>query len=84
MLPDEPSREERLEETDNDSNTTPFQAADDVTDDGVDDTHPVTDSEIQPGEIYSEGAGQATDTAEPNKDSSVLGYDPEKDQRQAT
>jgi len=81
MLPDEPNDEERLEEVDNDDNSTPFQAADDVADDGIDDTHPATDSEAQPEEIYNSGQSAASNMAEPNQDSDVLDYNPENDQR---
>ncbi|MDB5166406.1 MAG: hypothetical protein JWM37_478 [Candidatus Saccharibacteria bacterium] len=77
MLPDEPTNEERLEEVDNDGGTTPFRPPEDVTEPD-DDTHPNTDSEIQPEEVYHDGLS----IEEPNKANAVLDYDPAKDVRQ--
>ncbi len=80
MLPDEPVDEERQEELIED-NETPFQAADDVKDRSLDDTHPATDAEVQPEELYEAGLSEATGIEEPNQGNAVLGYNPEEDNR---
>ena len=75
MPPDEPNEEEKLEELPED-NETPFRPADPVRDEGVvpddnsqpptlDDTHPVTDTNIDPHELYDEGVSGAAEAEEP-------------------
>ena len=87
MLPDEPTDEERQEELPQD-NGTPFQpatpnpapagTADPVTqaNDGsqLNDTHPVTDTNVQPEESYDEGVSGAAEAAEPNAGNTVTDY----------
>jgi hypothetical protein len=98
IFPDEPSQEEAMEQLPED-NETPFRPADDVpsgvpaTDldapdrtepaGGLDDTHQVTDTNLDPHEIYDEGYSGAAEASEPNAGDAVVGYDPEKDQRRA-
>ena len=73
MPPDEPTEEERAEELPED-NGTPFQPADDAT--PIDDTHPVTDSNIQPEELYDEGVSGAAEGSEPNAGDTVVDFNP--------
>jgi hypothetical protein len=81
IFPDEPSAEERKEKLDQDYDT-PFRPADDTNDAGaLDDTHQVTDTNLDPHEQYEEGVSGAAEASEPNANSAVLGYDPSKDQR---
>lgn len=91
MLPDEPTDEERQEELPQD-NSTPFQPAAPAPDaaggvvndpiaqaggDGVlDDTHPATDTNVQPEEQYDEGVAGAAEAEEPNAGDNVVGYTP--------
>lgn len=91
MLPDEPTDEERQEELPQD-NETPFRPADPnpdpaagVTNDPVaqaasdstlDDTHPVTDTNVQPEEQYDEGVSGAAEAQEPNAGNAVTGFAP--------
>jgi hypothetical protein len=89
MPPDEPNAEERLEELPQD-NGTPFQppapsrddtgAADDddlqADDNKLDDTHPITDTDIDQQELYDEGLPGATEAHEPNPGNDVTGYTP--------
>jgi hypothetical protein len=78
MLPDEPTDEERQEELAEDQET-PFRPADDsqgtVTADDqivstppgpIDDTHPATDTNIDPHELYDEGIAGAAEAGEPS------------------
>lgn len=92
IFPDEPVDEDRLEQLPEDG-ATPFRPADDVSGeatDGIerreassvlDDTHQVTDTNLDPDEIYQEGYAGAAEASEPNAGNTVVGYDPEKDQR---
>jgi hypothetical protein len=48
---------------------------------GIDDTHPVTDTNLQTEEEYDEGLSGAAEAKDPVIGSSVIGYDPSKDQR---
>ena len=73
MLPDEPTDEERLEELAQD-NQTPFNIADEVQQ--SDDTHPATDSGVEPGEQYEAGINEASGMSEPNAESAVVDYTP--------
>lgn len=89
MPPDEPNEEERLEELPED-NGTPFQpappnrddtgAGDDnnlqADDNKLDDTHPVTDTDIDRQELYDEGLPGAAEAHEPNPGNDVTGYTP--------
>lgn len=91
MLPDEPTDEERQEELPQD-NGTPFAAATPAPDptggatddplvqasgDGaVDDTHPATDTNVQPEEQYDEGVAGAAEVTEPNAGNAVADYTP--------
>ncbi|HYH74679.1 MAG TPA: hypothetical protein VD735_01835 [Candidatus Saccharimonadales bacterium] len=83
IFPDEPSAEEQLDQLPNDG-TTPFRPADDIGDDGADDTHQVTDTNLDPHEIYDEGYAGAAEASEPNAGNAVVGYDATKDQRRTT
>jgi hypothetical protein len=75
-------------------NDTPFSPADPVADEpggshqdpaggsaGISSTHPVTDTNIQPEEVYEEKLSGAAEAAEPNKPDNVISYDPDKDER---
>lgn len=87
MLPDEPTDEERQEELPQD-NATPFRPADvspgnPATQDdqdrigqvsGIDDTHPATDTNMQPEEQYDEGVSGAAEAQEPNAGNAVTGF----------
>lgn len=65
MFPDEPTDEERKEELAEDFDT-PFRPADDVPGSGtVDDTHPNTDTNVDPDEQYQEGVREAAEAPEP-------------------
>lgn len=77
IFPDEPNDEERQEKLPQDYDT-PFRPADE---DDIDDTHQVTDTNLDPEEQYDEGVSGAAEASEPNPGSAVLGYDPSKDQR---
>ena len=61
----------------------PLGLPDDVSDGQavLDDTHPVTDSNLQAEEEYDEGISGAAEALEPLKGDAVVGYDPSKDQR---
>jgi len=92
MPPDEPNDEERLEQLPEDGQT-PFSSADpardpdaDADDDRqieeiLDDTHPDTDTDIQPEDVYEEGVEGATGVSEPNAGNAVVDYHPENDRR---
>ncbi len=73
---------------------TPFSPADPVSDEvggteveraeevqRLDDTHPVTDTNIQPEEVYEEGLPGAAEASEPNDPDFVERYDPDNDHR---
>lgn len=91
MLPDEPNDEERQEELPQD-NGTPFQPAAPVPDpssgavndpvaqaasDGtLDDTHPATDTGVQPEGVYEAGVSGEVNAQEPNAGNAVAGYTP--------
>lgn len=91
MPPDEPTDEERQEQLPED-NETPFRPAaptadpaagtkDDpltqaASDNSIDDTHPVADTNQQPEEQYDEGIAGAAEAETPNTASQVAGYDP--------
>jgi hypothetical protein len=65
MQPDEPTDEERQQEQPQDV-ATPFQPADDATQDPVaDDTHPNTDTDVDKDELYQEGVNAATNAPAP-------------------
>jgi uncharacterized protein (DUF2267 family) len=92
IFPDEPVKEERQEELPED-NETPFRPADDAMNDPndeperrhdaavLDDTHQVTDTNLQPEEIYDEGYAGAAEASEPNAGNAVIGYNADNDQR---
>lgn len=65
-------------------NQTPFSpadpAADDPQGDQLDSTHPATDTNIQPEEVYEAGLADAAEAAEPNNSDNVLDYDPKQEQ----
>lgn len=74
MPPDEPTKEEQLEELPNDFDT-PFS----IPDDGGDPTHPQTDTNVELNELYQEGInGGGRETTAPD-DNDVAAYDPDKD-----
>jgi hypothetical protein len=88
MPPDEPNDEERLEELPED-NGTPFQPAPPSRDDTgaldnnlqaddnkLDDTHPITDTDIDQQELYDEGLPGAVEAHEPNPGDDVVSYTP--------
>lgn len=91
MLPDEPNDEERQQELPED-NGTPFQPAAPAPDPGsgtvndpavqaatdgtLDDTHPATDTNVQPEESYDEGVSGAAEAAEPNGGNAVTDFTP--------
>jgi hypothetical protein len=91
MPPDEPTDEERLEELPED-NQTPFQPAAPARDDNLpaddsgqptsdlDSTHPATDSNIQPEELYDEGVSGAAEADEPNSGNAVTGMTGDDDE----
>ena len=92
MPPDEPTDEERQEQLPQDHET-PFRPASDsqgtvttgeetvVTPPGpLDDTHPATDTNIDPGELYDEGVAGASEAGEPNSGNAVKGYTPDDEQ----
>ncbi|HET7320507.1 MAG TPA: hypothetical protein VFI84_02900 [Candidatus Saccharimonadales bacterium] len=92
MQPDEPTDEERQQELPQD-NGTPFQPAppspdptgssDPVvqagSDSTLDDTHPATDSGIQPEEQYDEGVAGAAEAQEPNAGNATASFSPPAD-----
>lgn len=94
MPPDEPTNEERQQELPQD-NGTPFQPAapsPDPTagvtdnpltqagsDNTLDDTHPATDTNVQPEEGYDEGVAGAAEAQEPNAGNSAASYTPPAD-----
>ena len=94
MPPDEPTDEERQEELPED-NGTPFGPADVGNGDpatfdtqdrveqaaALDDTHPVTDSNVEQPEIYD--AGIASIASEPNAGNAVVEYNPPTDSASA-
>lgn len=47
----------------------------------LDDTHPVTDTNVEGEEIYDQGLPGAAEAAEPNAGNAVTDYNPEQDQR---
>lgn len=61
LLPDEPNNEEKLEQLPEDSET-PFRPAN--SDSQLDDTHPVTDSNMQEEEQYEGGVADAAEAEE--------------------
>ncbi len=61
----------------NDDRRDPF---DRELDHDLDNTHPVTDTNIQPEEVYDEGLGGAAEASEPNQQDAVVDYDPEDDE----
>lgn len=74
MFPDEPTDEEREEELPQDGDT-PFRPADDNTatsndlpttqpQPALDDTHPATDTDIAPEEVYDSGVSKAAEASE--------------------
>lgn len=83
----EPNEEERQERVPGEGGA-PFGAADDVLGDPVldedqrnasvvlDDTHPVTDTDIEDGDVYDEGYAGAANASEPNAGNAVRDYDP--------
>jgi hypothetical protein len=80
MPPVEPNDEERQEELPQD-NQTPFNPATPTADDSgqpakLDPTHPVTDSNIQPEEVYEEGVPGAAEASEPNAGNDVTAASP--------
>src|SRR5690348_6249103 len=90
MPPDEPTAEEQQQQLPQD-NGTPFQpaapnpdpagnitdpAAQATNDSSLDDTHPATDTNLQPQETYDEGVSGAAEAQEPNAGSAVTDYTP--------
>ena len=85
LLPDEPNDEERLEQLPED-NDTPFRPADPqlddtmrTNDDGaatqqIDDTHPITDTDMQPEDEYENGLADAAEAGSQPGGSDVLAY----------
>lgn len=85
MLPDEPNEEERQEQLPEDG-ATPFSPADPPQDDSaasdddqpmaedLDSTHPLTDTDLQPEDIYENGVAGAAGATEPNAGDAVVGY----------
>jgi len=85
MLPDEPNDEERQEKLPEDGET-PFRPADPELDDTdrtseggavtqqLDDTHPVTDTDMQPGDEYGEGIANAAGVGSRPDKGTVLSY----------
>jgi hypothetical protein len=87
MPPDEPNDEEKLEKLPDD-NQMPFNPAAPNLDETLssncddiqakvstlDDTHPATDSGLDPQEIYDEGIAGAAEVKEPNSGNSVTSY----------
>jgi hypothetical protein len=77
VFPDEPNDEEREEELPGD-NSTPFRPADDNTGASsndisttgaqppLDDTHPATDTDIAPEEVYDSGISKAAEATDPH------------------
>jgi hypothetical protein len=63
----------------------PMSEPDDIpsADRGLDDTHPATDSNLQPEEDYDEGLSGAAEANEPNQGNDVVSYDPDHDQHKA-
>jgi hypothetical protein len=93
IFPDEPNDEEELERLPEDGET-PFRPAQDdggeaadeeeireADSEPLDDTHQVTDTNLQAEEEYDEGLSGAAEADEPNVGNAVVGYDPTKDQR---
>lgn len=89
MPPDEPTEEEALEELPED-NGTPFQPATDgrgdlsdqnldreIENSKTDDTDPDYDTDVEQEELYDEGL----EKDKPNAGDTVVGYDPENDER---
>lgn len=86
MPPDEPNDEERLEELPEDDDTPfdlppepsrdPDAEPDDErqTEETLNSTHPATDSNMQPEELYQEGIAGAAEASEPNAGDTVIGY----------
>ena len=91
MPPDEPNEEEKEERLPQDG-PTPFRPApstksnpqDDIP--PLDDTHPTTDTNIQPEELYDEGVSGAAEAEDPTAGNDVTNYDkPEtKNKRETT
>lgn len=95
MLPDEPTEEEKQEQLPQD-NDTPFRPAAPgpdpaagVTNDPLaqaqndsvlDDTHPATDTNVQPEEQYDEGVAGAAEASEPNAGNAVADFTPPAEQ----
>jgi hypothetical protein len=90
-------RDASLEPALPEDNDTPFSPPDDSVEDAtgnpedrrvpaLDDTHQVTDSatDIDKQELYDEGLSGAVEAEEPNAGNAVIGYDPDKDQRQSS
>lgn len=94
IFPDEPADEDRLEQLPEDHET-PFRPAEDASDDAaldveqrqaggvLDDTHQVTDTNLDPQEIYDEGYAGAAEASEPNAGNAVIDYNPDEDSRRA-
>ena len=92
MPPDEPTDEERQQELPQD-NGTPFQPAAPSPDPAgltdpvaqaqagsqLDDTHPATDTNVQPEEAYDEGVSGAAEAAQPGETITPTTSDGERD-----
>jgi hypothetical protein len=78
MPPTEPNDEEKLQQQPEDAQT-PFNPASAGADGVLDDTHPATDSALEPTELYDEGVSGAAEASEPSSDSAVVDYHPEQD-----
>jgi hypothetical protein len=92
MLPDEPVEEERQEELPQDNGQTPFRPADPGRDDTrqaddpaqtdaaqLDDTHPLTDTNVDSHEQYDEGLTDAAEAPrDPAANDTVVGYNPDE------
>lgn len=92
MFPDEPTDEEKLEELPED-NEPPFRPATNSQGDpatsvpenrarqaDLRDTHPATDTNIQPEELYEEGISGAAEVSAPNASDNVVRYNPPEDE----
>jgi hypothetical protein len=91
LVADEPTDEEKLQKLPEDGET-PFRPAKDVSNhpeaedpldranpQAFDDTHPATDTGMQPEEQYEEGVAGASEAREPEDTPVVGGYEPQPD-----
>lgn len=62
----------------------PVDDDDDDMPDKLDDTHPATDTNIQPEEVYEEGLSGAAEVKEPSEKEATGNYSPEEDKSAST